>query len=529
MRNTLYYGDNLDIMARMPKWSVDLIYLDPPFKSDQNYNLIYRTLTGRPVPEQAEAFCDTWDMDAEKQRLARDMPDLMRRYGVDAYYVHFWELWLKAWRDTQPHLLAYLVYMVLRLLHMKEVLKRNGSIYLHCDPTASHYIKVMMDGIFGHENFVNELIWVRSLPHGNVAKKYGASHDVILFYRLGNTGTWNRPYQPHREDYLKQFYRHKEPDGRVYRLISCINPNPNRPNLTYEWNGVTKVWKYTRDRMQRMHDEGLLVYSRNGIPQYKGYLDQMKGKPMQDVWTDIPPLMGSDPERIGYPTQKPKALLKRIIEASSNEGDVVFDPFCGCGTTIYAAHELKRRWIGCDVAILAVRLVEDQLEDRYGLVKGDHYDERGVPNSVESARALFEQSAIQFEHWAVEYVGAFPTKASGDRGIDGRLYFEMGNELGSMVFSVKGGAVRPTDIRDLRGVLADDDSAQLAGFISLQEPTRGMLSAAAEAGTWEYQGNIFPRIQMLSIRDLVEDKRRFQSPTKLRTRAKGDQTYLPLG
>jgi DNA modification methylase len=448
---------------------------------------------------------------------------------VEDYYVEFWRLWIKALHETQPHLLAYLIYMVLRLLHMKAILKPTGSIYLHCDPTASHYIKVMMDGIFGHQNFVNEIIWVRSLPHGNVAKKYGASHDVILFYRLGGGGTWNRPYQPHREEYLKQFYRYKEPDGRVYRLISCINPNPNRPNLTYNWNGVTKVWKYTRDRMQRMHDEGLLVYSKNGIPQYKGYLDLMQGTPVQDVWTDIPPLMGSDPERMGYPTQKPKALLRRIIEASSKKGDVVFDPFCGCGTTIYAAQELGRQWIGCDVAILAVRLVEDQLGDRYGLIKGEHYEEHGIPNSVASAKALFDQSPIQFEHWAVEYVGAFPTKVSGDKGIDGRLYFELGKDLGSMVFSVKGGGIRPTDIRDLRGVLADDDSAQLAGFISLREPTRGMLNAAAEAGTWEYQGNIYPRVQIRTVRDLVEDKRQFQSPTKLRTRAQGEQTHLALG
>lgn len=527
--NTLYYGDNLHIMANMPKWSVDLIYLDPPFKSDQNYNLIYRNLTGRPVPEQAEAFCDTWDMDAEKERLARAMPGLMQEHGVEDYYVEFWRLWMKALQHTQPHLLAYLIYMVLRLLHMKSILKPTGSIYLHCDPTASHYIKVMMDGIFGHQNFINEIIWVRSLPHGNVAKKFGASHDVILFYRQGDEGTWNRPYAPHREEYLRQFYRFKDGDGRVYRLISCINPNPNRPNLTYEWNGTTKVWKYTRERMQRMHDGGLLVYSKNGIPQYKGYLDQMRGTPMQDVWTDIPPLMGSDSERLGYPTQKPKKLLARIIEASSNEGDVVFDPFCGCGTTIYAAHETGRRWIGCDVAILAVRLVEDQLEGRYGLVKGEHYEERGIPNSVDSAKALFDESPIQFEHWAVEYVDAFPTKASGDRGIDGRLYFEMGKELGSMVLSVKGGGIGPTDIRDLRGVLADEEGAQLAGFISLQEPTRGMKQAAAEAGTWEYQGNVYPRVQILTVRDLVEEKRTFMSPTKLKTRAKSEQTQLPIG
>ena len=242
----------------------------------------------------------------------------------------------------------------------------------------------------------------------------------------------------------------------------------------------------------------------------------------------IRPLHNLSKKRLGYPTQKPGALLKRIILSSTNEGDVVFDPFCGCGTTIYAAHEADRRWIGCDVAILAIRLVEDQLAGRYGLVKGEHYEEHGIPNSVESAQALWEQEPFQFEHWAVEKVDGFPTKKTGDKGIDGRIYFEVQKELGVVVLSVKGGTIRPTDIRDLRGVLADDPDATLAGFITMREPSKKMLEAASEAGMWEYQGMDYPRVQILTVKEVVEEKKRFLTPTKLGTKALPDQTRLPV-
>ena len=213
MKNTLYYGDNLHIMAKMPKWSVDLIYLDPPFKSEQNYNLIYKTLTGKPVPEQAEAFCDTWEMDAEKEKLARTMPMLMREHGVEDYYVEFWRLWIKALRNTQPHLLAYMIYMVERLLHMKSILKPNGSIYLHCDPTASHYIKVMMDGIFGHGNFRSEIIWRRTGAH-NSSTRWGPIHDVILFYTMSGAYTWTGPRDKYMMGHVQE---HFAPDGDGYK------------------------------------------------------------------------------------------------------------------------------------------------------------------------------------------------------------------------------------------------------------------------------------------------------------------------
>lgn len=528
--NRLYYGDNLSIMERMPKWSVDLIYLDPPFKSDQNYNLLYKTLTGKPVPEQAEAFCDTWEMDAEKERLAQTMPILMREHHIPDYYVDFWRLWIKALRETQPHLLAYLIYMVQRLLHMKSILKPTGSIYLHCDPAASHYIKVMMDGIFGHENFSSEIVWKRTNTHSD-AKRWSPIHDTILVYSMGKTTIWNPPYEPHSEEYIATKYRYRDKNGRQYRLDNMTSPKP-RPNMMYEWKGFPSPpngWRYSTETMARLDADGRIWYpaDKTKRPQLVRYLDEMKGVLMGDVWTDIAPINSQAKERLGYPTQKPISLLKRIIEASSNPGDVVFDPFCGCGTTIYAAQETGREWIGCDIAILAVRLVREILAERYGLTEGNQYEVSGIPVSVEQAEELFRRDPFQFQHWAVERVGGFPMqKKVADKGIDGRLYFETRRDLRSMVISVKGGAIRPADVRDLHGVLAREGGVDLAGFISLREPTKAMKEEAASAGQFEYEGRYYDCIQLLTVREIIEESREFATPTKIGSRIATGQ--LPL-
>jgi len=533
--NKLFYGDNLSIMKGMGKYSVDLVYLDPPFKSQQNYNLLYKTLTGKPVPEQAEAFCDTWEMDAEKEHLARTMPMLMREYGVEDYYVEFWRLWIQALRHTQPHLLAYLIYMVERLLHMKIILKPTGSIFLHCDPAASHYIKVMMDGIFGARNFRNEIIWKRTGSKGLQTRRLPSNHDVILYYALGDNSTWNADecFIPYDHDDLPaktlSKYSHIDSTGRRYQLSDLTNPNQNRPNLTYEFMGVTKVWRWTKQRMLEAQKNGMIVQPGPGkVPRFKRYLDEQRGIPLDDVWTDIHPLNSQAANRMGYPTQKPPALLKRIILAASNKGDVVFDPFCGCGTTIYAAQQTERQWIGCDIAILAVRLVEEQLQEKYRLVEDVHYTVNGIPNSMESAQALFLHDPFQFEHWAVERVGGFPTKKTGDRGIDGRIYFDMGKkELGQMLLSVKGGKIRPTDIRDLKGVVSDEAGADMGGFICLEEPSKQMRASAAQAGVWTYKGTNYPKIQILTVRDIVEGKHGFDMPSKVGT--KGATRQISMG
>uniref|UniRef100_A0A6M3K9B9 Putative methyltransferase n=1 Tax=viral metagenome TaxID=1070528 RepID=A0A6M3K9B9_9ZZZZ len=549
--NKLYYGDNLHIMEGMAKYSVDLIYLDPPFKSQQNYNLLYKTLTGKPVPEQAEAFCDTWEMDAEKERIARTMPVLMKEYGVEQYYVEFWRLWMQALRHTQPHLLAYLIYMVQRLLHMKIILKPTGSIYLHCDPTASHYIKVMMDGIFGHANFRNEIIWRRTGAHGR-AKKWGPIHDTLLFYTASDKYTWNRVFEEYDDSYVEKFYRFNDEHGR-YRLVTLDGPGKRTGASGTPWRDVDPTtkgrhWEVPPDRalpewfehpagyeklsvqkrLDILDEQGLIYWPPRGfVPQYKRYLNVAEGNPVQDIIYDIRPVGSHSKERLGYPTQKPTALLDRIIRASTNERDVVFDPFCGCGTTIYAAHEAGRQWIGCDIAILAIRLVKHELTERFGLQEGVQYEENGIPNSEDSARQLWEKDPFVFERWAVEFAGGFPTKPTADRGIDGRIYFEMKDDLGVMVLSVKGGKIRPTDVRDLCGVLSVEPNTFLAGLITLQEPSKAMRDAASAAGTWEYRGVQYPCVQFLTVGELVEEKKRFVTPTKVGVRgAKGQLTLL---
>jgi DNA modification methylase len=552
--NHLYYGDNITIMQGMNKHSVDLIYLDPPFNSKQNYNLMYKTMTGKPVPEQAEAFCDTWEMDAQKEELARKMPLLMKEYGVDDYYVNFWKLWIEALRNTQPHLLAYLIYMVQRLLHMKILLRPSGSIYLHCDPTASHYIKIMMDGIFGHKNFRNEIIWQRTGAHGR-AKRWGPIHDVILFYTASDKYTWNRVFEKYDESYVENFYRFNDTHGR-YRLVTLDGPGTRTGSSGQPWRDVDPTtkgrhWELPPDRALPQwfsHPDGYesmtvqerldvldaagLIYwpPRGSVPQYKRYLDVAEGNPIQDIITDIRPLASQSNERLGYPTQKPVALLKRIVAASTNEGDTVFDPFCGCGTTVYAAHELGRKWIGCDIAILAVRLMREVLTEKYRLVEGTHFDVKGIPASVEQAEVLFQADPFQFQHWIVERVGGFPMQRKvADRGIDGRLYFEgPRQELREVVISVKGGKVAPTDIRDLRGVLEREGGAEIGAFLSLQQPTKAMKQEAATAGMYEYNGMQYPRIQLLTVQDVLEGHKELLTPARVKSKIATGQFSLPL-
>lgn len=535
--NTLWYGDNLTIMQeKMGKHSVNLIYLDPPFNSKQNYNLLYKTMTGKPVPEQVEAFCDTWEMDPQKEAIARSMPVLMRQHGVDDYYVNFWNLWMQALRHSQPHLLAYLIFMVQRLLYMKTLLRPDGSIYLHCDSTASHYIKVMMDGIFGHQNFRNEIIWKRAnTVKGNVgqgARHFGRNTDTILFYSAGDKYTFHQPYGDYSPEYVDNSYRHQEPDGRRYQLISMTGPGgAAKGNPYYEVMGVERHWRYSRKKMQELIDAGLVVQTSPGaVPRRKQYLDDGKGVPIQSLWDDIAGLHSQSKERLGYPTQKPIALVKRIIEASSNPGDVVFDPFCGCGTSIYAAHETGRRWIGCDIAILSIKLVREILGSKYRLVEGHDFLVEGIPTSVEGAQELFNKDPSTFQKWFVERVGGFPmTRVSGDRGIDGRIYFETQDGLKEMIIQVKGGKhVRPTDVRDLRGTMEREQNAELAGFLSMTPPTKAMLQEAAEAGMYEYYGRQYARIQFLTAHDVLEDKREFQMPTPVNTRISTGQHSLAL-
>ena len=336
-RNRLIWGDKkYALPSLLPEFAgkVNLIYIDPPFDTGADFSF---TAT---IPDHP-------DTDEDETTSFVKQPSIIEQ---------------KAYRDTWGRGLdSYLQWFYETAVLLRDLLAEDRSIYVHLDWRMVHYAKGVLDEIFGNDKFENEIIWRRSLPHGNIDYKFGASHDTILRYSKSDDFTWHPQYSPHREEYLRDFYKYTEENGRRYRLISCINPNLNRPNLTYEWRGVKRVWKFSKERMQRMHDEGLLVYSKSGMPSYKGYLDEMRGVPMQDIWIDISPLMGSSREWIDYPTQKPEALLERIIKASSNEGDLVLDCFCGSGTTAAVAEKLNRRWITCDLGRFAIHTTRKRL------------------------------------------------------------------------------------------------------------------------------------------------------------------------
>ena len=522
--NRLYYGDCFTIMAEWPSACVDLIYLDPPFNSNRNYNAIYKDETGRSLPDQIEAFCDMWELDAERERAIRTMPVLMRESGIDDATAELWRLWMRALRDTQPRLLAYLSYMAERLLIMSRLLKPKGSLYFHCDPTVSHYVKPLLDAVFGHDNFRNEIIWRRYGAHNDVgqgSKRFGRVHDVLLMYGKTDSVTWNQGFTPLNENYVKGTYRYTDEAGRRFRTTPLTAPGgAEKGNPIYEWNGHIRAWRYSKKTMHGLHDEGQLYYSKTGYPSKKTYLDQSKGVPIQDIWADITSLSGTHKERMGYVTQKPLALLERIILASSNPGDVVLDPFCGCATTLEAAHKLGRQWIGIDIAIHAVkRVARVRLEERLGLIEGQDFTVEGVPRTVEGAQDLWQRDKYHFQKWAVEQVDGFvTTKRSADGGVDGRVYFAVPHapDLQSMVIEVKGGANVPvTALRALKGVL-DYDTALIAGLITMnpikETQARNFNRFMAEAGSLEILGIEYPRMQILSVGEILEGKR-FETPT----------------
>jgi site-specific DNA-methyltransferase (adenine-specific) len=415
-------------------------------------------------------------------------------------------------------MLAYLSMMAPRLVELRRVLKPTGSIYLHCDPTASHYLKVLMDAIFSPANFRNEIIWLRTLSKGLMTKRLPNNHDVLLAYQKDECATWNNDamFLPYDEDNLEaktaNKYRHRDPDGRLYRLDNLINPNQDRPNLTYEFLGITKVWRWTKERMQKAYDDGLVIQTRPGaVPQLKRYIDEQRGKSVGDIWTDIPPINSQAAERLGYPTQKPEALLERIIKASSNEGDTVLDPFCGCGTAIAAAQKLNRRWLGIDITCLAISLIKHRLHNAFGDCIKENYEVVGEPVSVSDAAALAVDDPYQFQWWALGLVNARPVeqKKGADKGIDGRLFFHDDAETAKtkqITFSVKAGKLHATYVRDLRGVV-EREKAAMGVLLTMEEPTKPMRTEAASAGFYESPWQTkHPRIQILTVGELLEGK-----------------------
>jgi DNA modification methylase len=510
--NYLYYGDNLDVLREsVDTASVDLVYLDPPFNSNRSYNVLFADRSGEESQAQIEAFDDTWtwshDSEAAFEEIVKGGAPPRAADAIDAIR--------RLLGDND--VLAYLVMMTQRLIELHRVLRRTGSMYLHCDPTASHYLKVLLDAIFGPENFRSEIIWRRYGAH-NDAKGYGAVHDVLLYYGASKTVRFTKQYQEYDAAYIAERFRFEDPDGRKWSEQNLSSPNP-RPNLTYPFtapNGTTyepppNGWKYTPDRMQVLAAEGRLHYPRKqgARLRLKNYLDEMPGVPPQDVWTDIGPIGGTNPERLGYPTQKPEALLERIVQSSSDEGDVVLDPFCGCGTTVAVAQQLRRQWVGIDITYIAVDLIDKRLRATYGEPIRSTYEIHGIPRDLAGAQALFASNAFDFERWAVSLVNGQPHarhEQAGDRGVDGWVRFAAtATDRGRAVVSVKGGRqLNPSMVRDLRGTV-ESQRADMGVLVTLEQPTRGMVQETRRSGSYVHPltGRTHPRLQIVTVAQLL--------------------------
>lgn len=443
-KNILYYGDNLDVLRRHIKdESIDLVYLDPPFKSNQDYNVLFAEQNGSKSKAQIKAFEDTWRWD---QGAAAAYQEIVELGGKVSETMQAFEKFL-----GQTDMLAYLSMMAPRLTELQRKLKPTGSIYLHCDPTASHYLKMLMDAVFGKKNFINEVIWTYK-TQGASKRHWSRKHDVLLFYAKSEQYTFN--YQTERS-YMQHKYGFKDDELKI-------------------------------------DEEG------------RQYRDAL----MRDVW-EISALQSATREKLGYPTQKPEALLERIIKASSNEGDIVLDPFCGCGTTIAVAQRLNRHWIGIDITHLAITLIKHRLHSAFE--KRVSYEVIGEPVSLPDAETLAKQDPYQFQWWALGLVGARPVeqKKGSDKGIDGRLYFHddpVSGKTKQIILSVKAGHTSVAHVRDLRGVI-EREKAEIGVLISMEEPTKHMRTEAASSGFYDSPwGKRFPRLQILTVGGLLEGK-----------------------
>ena len=514
--NVLYYGDNLDILRRyIEDATVDLVYLDPPFNSNRDYNVIFKDESGRKSDAQLLAFEDTWHWGPSAEATYAFLTNTARHEGRIPNKVSTIIAALRA-GIGENQMMAYLVEMAVRLVELHRVLKPAGSLYLHCDPTASPYLRLLLDSVFGPENFRNEIVWQRTNAH-NDARRFGRIHDVLLYYARSDSATWNRVFVPYDEKYVETYYRYKGPDGRRWKSGDATAPGGRGP--LYEWNGHTRNWRYTLENMQRLESEGKLYYTPKGIVRVKQYLDEMPGTVAQDIWSDESTryIVSWSDEGLDYPTQKPVGLLERVLEASSGPGDIILDPFCGCGTALVAAQKLDRRWIGIDITYLSIAVMRARLKDSFGL---EDVEVIGQPTEVEGARQLAQapDGRYQFQWWALNLVDAKPVggveKKGADRGIDGLITFTgLNRELHSVLVSVKSGHVTSAMVRDLKGTL-EREKASIGLFITLEEPSREMRLEADTAGLFrsELWKRDYPRIQILSIRELLEAGKKPQLP-----------------
>ena len=515
MNRILYAADCLDVLNdenELPDQSIGLIYLDPPFNSNSNYNLPFkgRDKSLKPV----EAFKDTWEWTADDGGRLEQMETDPRTRSLAAIVKFAQEVegFRVGRRGRKPSLAAYLINMSLRLLAMRRVLKETGSIYLHCDPTASHYLKLMMDAILGRKCFRSEIIWKRTTSH-NDAKKFGHIHDTILYYSKSNRPTWNTIYQPYAEQYVLKTYRYQDDDGRKWMSDNLSASGLSGGGYEYEWNGLTRLWRCPIKTMRRLESENRLHYTRTGLARRKRYLDEAKGLPLNDIWTDLNPISSHAKERLGYPTQKPLALLERIIRASSNPGDIVLDPFCGCGTTVHAAETLGRKWIGIDISPFSTGLIRERLADRdnFPLLSKQDITIRGIPETIEDARSLAQRDKFEFEKWVCGFIGAEgmfrePGARGADGGVDGLLKFyrlvpKKVAKAEYAIVQVKGGKVSPDAVRALRETV--DRLGVTAGVMVCFEQYIRTVENQRSRDTFDDLFGSYPVIQGYSIENLL--------------------------
>ncbi len=527
------------------------LYLDPPFNSNRSYNVIFarHNVTADADSAQIQAFDDTWAWTpvTEVQYQSYTTGELPNEVA-DA---------LTSFRKLlgENDALAYLVNMAPRLVELHRVLRNTGSLYLHCDPTMSHYLKVLLDAVFGAENFKSEIIWKRTGSHGS-AKRYGPVHDVILFYSKTSAYKWHQVYGSYDPAYILEKFG-KSDSGGKFQDITLTGPEVRTGDSGKPWRdidptssgrhwalpgflielGVIPATGTVQERLDKLDQAGRIYWTSKGTPRLKFYVTDGKGMPLVDVWTDVHAINSQAAERLGYPTQKPLALMERIIAASTNEGDVVLDPFCGCGTTVDAAQRLGRTWLGIDITYIAVDLIKKRLQHTFGEGIEDTYEVLGIPRDLASALALFSRSPFDFERWAVSLVHGQPNqKQVGDKGIDGvaRFPVDARGNVGHVLISVKGGKqLNPGMVRDLGGTVTTQ-KAEMGVLITNSRPTRGMVDEANHAGTYKHPHypQAFPCIQIVTVDELLSGKRPQMPPTllpyiqALRAKTPADQASL---
>jgi len=537
---TLYYGDNLEVMRKYIKdETVDLCYIDPPFNSKRNYNQIYNNI-GSEDRAQAQAFVDTWTWDENaSEGFAEILANEQGRFTSQTVdLIKGLSLVLK-----QGSLLAYLVSMTLRIVEIHRVLKPTGSFYLHCDSTASHYLKLILDTIFVSQggDYKNEIVWPRTNAHNIASNYYVRVQDTIFFYTKSDKYTWNPATINYSPQQMKRYFR----DPATGRLVTgqdlTMTGNTTR---NFTWRGTTppphRGWGYSLEQLEELWEKGLILTKQDGTPRLDGrkvFLDEKQGKPLGTLWDDIDRIGNTSAERLGYPTQKPEMLLERIINVSSNEGDVVLDAYCGCGTTIAAAEALKRNWIGIDITYQSISLILRRLEAKYGKEILDTIKLNGIPQDMASAQALAHKKddrvRKEFEKWAVlTYTNnraVINDKKGADQGVDGIAYFLTGkSDNAKMVFQVKSGNVGRGDISKFNND-RQREGAELGFFLTLNPPTKPMKDEALATGTYHHElmNRNYPRIQIVSIQEIIEQHKRLEIPMSLEVLKKAQASASP--